>query len=140
VTATPSRPGRRLFLSVASNSSGSAGRSWAWPGTDWTRFSRFDHYLRSAQLAHEGVFDILFVSDHPALQRDNTTRPLHSFDPTVLFSAIAARVPDIGFLLTASASYNAPYNLARRLATLDHISGGRVIWKGSPHDLKKTAR
>lgn len=125
-TAPP--PDRRLYLSVAINSTGSAGQSWAWPGTDWTRFSRFNHYLRSAQLAHEGVFDIVFVSDHPALQSDNTSRPLHSLDPTVLFSAIAATVPDIGFLLTASSSYNAPYNLARRLASLDHISGGRVIW------------
>ncbi|MCX5041994.1 NtaA/DmoA family FMN-dependent monooxygenase [Aldersonia sp. NBC_00410] len=119
---------RRLFLSVALNSTGSAGRSWAWPGTEWGRFGNWEHYVRSAQLAHEGVFDIVFVSDHPALQRDNRSRPLHSFDPTVLFAAIAAAVPDIGFLLTASSSYNSPYNLARRLATLDHISGGRVIW------------
>ncbi|WP_432842433.1 NtaA/DmoA family FMN-dependent monooxygenase [Dactylosporangium sp. CA-092794] len=119
---------RRLFLSVAVNSTGSAGRSFAWPGTDWGRFSDWEHYLRSARLAHEGVFDIVFVSDHPALQRDNTSRPLHSFDPTVLFAAIAAAVADIGFLLTASSTYNSPYNLARRLATLDHISGGRVIW------------
>jgi FMN-dependent oxidoreductase (nitrilotriacetate monooxygenase family) len=121
-------PKRRLFLSVAINSTGSAGRSWASPGTDWKRFGRYDHYLRSAELAHDGLFDIVFVSDHPALQRDNTSRPLHSFDPTVLFSAIAAQIPDVGFLLTASSSYNSPYNLARRLATLDHISGGRVIW------------
>jgi len=128
MTTHANRPDRRLYLSVAINSTGSAGKSWAWPGTDWSRFSRFDHYLRSAQLAHEGVFDIVFVSDHPALQRDNTTRPIHSFDPTVLFSAIAAKVPDIAFLLTASSSYNSPYNLARRLASLDHISGGRVIW------------
>ncbi|GGN97691.1 nitrilotriacetate monooxygenase [Actinoplanes lobatus] len=118
----------RLYLSVALNSTGSAARSWAAPGTRWNRFADWNHYLRSAQLAHEGVFDIVFVSDHPALQRDNTSRPIHSFDPTVLFSAVAATVPDIGFLLTASTSYNSPYNLARRLATLDHISGGRVIW------------
>jgi FMN-dependent oxidoreductase (nitrilotriacetate monooxygenase family) len=127
---TTSRPDphRRLHLSVAINSTGSAGRSWAWPGTAWGRFADWDHYLRSARLAHEGIFDFVFVSDHPALQRDNTSRPIHSFDPTVLFSAIAATVPDIGFLLTASSSYNSPYNLARRLATLDHISGGRVVW------------
>lgn len=118
----------RLYLSVALNSTGSAARSWAQPGTKWNRFGDWSHYLRSAQLAHEGVFDIVFVSDHPALQRDNTSRPIHSFDPTVLFSAVAAAVPDIGFLLTASTSYNSPYNLARRLATLDHIAGGRVIW------------
>ncbi|MGU3500555.1 NtaA/DmoA family FMN-dependent monooxygenase [Mycobacterium sp. C31M] len=119
---------RRLFLSVAVNSTGSAGRSFAEPGTEWGRFADWQHYLASAQLARAGIFDIVFVSDHPALQRDNRSRPIHSFDPTVLFAATAAAVPDIGFLLTASSSYNSPYNLARRLATLDHISGGRVIW------------
>ena len=128
ITVTTPSSRQRLFLSVAVNSTGSAGRSWAWPGTTWSRFSNWDHYVRSAQLAREGVFDIVFLSDHPALQRDNTSRPLHSFDPTVLFAALAATVPDIGFFLTASSSYNSPYNLARRLATLDHISGGRVIW------------
>lgn len=50
---------RRLFLSVAVNSTGSAGRSWAAPGTSWGRFSDWDHYLRLAQLAHEGGFDIV---------------------------------------------------------------------------------
>lgn len=128
MASTFHRPKRRLFLSVAINSTGSANKSWQSPGTDWTRFSSYDHYLRSSQLAHDGLFDMVFVSDHPALQRDNTSRPLHSFDPIVLFSSIAAQVPDIGFLLTASSSYNSPYNLARRLATLDHISGGRLIW------------
>ncbi|MDG4667637.1 NtaA/DmoA family FMN-dependent monooxygenase [Mycobacterium sp. 236(2023)] len=119
---------RRLFLSAAINSTGSAGRSFAAPGTNWGRFADWNHYLTSARLAREGIFDIVFVSDHPALQRDNRSRPLHSFDPTVLFASVAAAVPDIGFFLTASSSYNSPYNLARRLATLDHISGGRVIW------------
>jgi FMN-dependent oxidoreductase (nitrilotriacetate monooxygenase family) len=119
---------RRLYLSAVLHSTGSAGSSWAWPGTQWNRFNDFSHYLRSAQLAREGVFDMVFVSDQPALQRENYSRPLHTFDPTVLFSALAVTVPDIGFLLTASSSYNSPYNLARRLATLDTISGGRVAW------------
>ncbi len=56
---------RRLFLSVAVNSTGSAARSWTWPGTRWNRFSDWDHYLRSAQLAHDGVFDIVFVLRSP---------------------------------------------------------------------------
>jgi FMN-dependent oxidoreductase (nitrilotriacetate monooxygenase family) len=121
-------PDRRLYLAAGINSTGWAGSSWSWPGTRWNRFNDFGHYLRAAQLAHDGVLDAVFVSDHTALQKDNRSRPLHSFDPTVLFSALAAAVPDIGFVLTASSSYNAPYNLARRLATLDTISGGRVIW------------
>jgi len=119
---------RRLYLAASINSTGWAGSSWSWPGTQWNRFNDYRHYLRAAQLAHDGVLDAVFVSDHTALQKDNRSRPLHSFDPTVLFAALAAAVPDIGFVLTASSTYNAPYNLARRLATLDAISGGRLIW------------
>jgi FMN-dependent oxidoreductase (nitrilotriacetate monooxygenase family) len=119
---------RRLYLAASINSTGWAGSSWSWPGTKWSRFNDWDHYLQTVRLAHDGVLDAVFVSDHTALQKDNRSRPLHSFDPTVLFAALAAAVPDIGFVLTASSSYNSPYNLARRLATLDAISGGRVIW------------
>jgi FMN-dependent oxidoreductase (nitrilotriacetate monooxygenase family) len=119
---------RRLYLSVGVNSTGYSGASWSWPDTCWNRFADFGHYLHVARLARTGVFDAVFVSDHTALQQDNTTRPLHTFDPLVLFSALAAAVPDIGFVLTASTSYNSPYNLARRLASLDAISGGRLAW------------
>jgi FMN-dependent oxidoreductase (nitrilotriacetate monooxygenase family) len=119
---------RRLYLAAGINSTGWAGSSWSWPGTRWNRFNDFGHYLRATRLAHDGVLDAVFVSDHTALQKDGWSRPLHSFDPTVLFAALAAAVPDVGFVLTASSSYNSPYNLARRLATLDAISGGRVIW------------
>lgn len=119
---------RRLHLTVGINSTGYIGSSWSWPGTRWDRFNDFEHYLRAARLAREGVLDAVFVSDHTALQKDPTTRPLHTFDPIVLFSALAGAVPDIGFVLTASSSYNSPYNLARRLASLDTISGGRLVW------------
>ncbi|WP_067676922.1 NtaA/DmoA family FMN-dependent monooxygenase [Nocardia miyunensis] len=119
---------RRLFLNVGVNSTGYSGQSWSDPDARWDRFLSFEHYLDIARLAHQGTFDAIFLSDHPALQAVNTARPLHSLDPIVLFTALAARVPDIGFVITASSSYNSPYNLARRLASLDHISGGRVIW------------
>jgi FMN-dependent oxidoreductase (nitrilotriacetate monooxygenase family) len=119
---------RRLYLSASINSTGWAGRSWSSPGTSWDRFNSYEHYLQCARLAHDGVLDAVFLSDHQALQKDNRARPQHSFDPTVLFAALAGVVPDVGFVLTASSTYNSPYNLARRLATLDEISGGRVIW------------
>lgn len=119
---------RRLNLGVAIHGTGSAALSWRWPGTTWNRFADFGFYQRSAEIARRGVLDAVFVSDHPALSRDSSRAPTHVFDPTVLFAAIAGAVPDIGFVLTASSTYNSPYNLARRLASLDHISGGRVIW------------
>ncbi|MET0901320.1 MAG: NtaA/DmoA family FMN-dependent monooxygenase [Mycobacterium sp.] len=121
-------PTRRLNLGVAIHGTGSGALSWKWPGTQWNRFSDYGFYQRSAEIARRGVLDAVFVSDHPALSRDASKAPTHVFDPTVLFAAIAGAVPDIGFVLTASSTYNSPYNLARRLASLDSISGGRVIW------------
>lgn len=117
-----------LILSAGVNSTGYSARSWDAPGRAKNRFLDYSHYQDAAQIAHEGGLDALFLSDHPALQRDNTSRPIHTFDPLVLFTSLAADVPDIGFFLTASTSFNSPYNLSRRIASLDHISGGRVIW------------
>lgn len=121
-------PRRRLNLGVAIHGTGSADLAWKWPGTTWNRFNDFAFYRRCAEIARRGVLDAVFVSDHPALSRDASRAPTHVFDPTVLFSAIAGAVPDIGFVLTSSSTYNSPYNLARQLASLDTISGGRVIW------------
>lgn len=128
MTRNTNTPKRRLTLGAAIHGTGSGALSWKWPGTKWNRFNDFDFYRRSAEIARRGVLDAVFVSDHPALSRDSSRAPVHVFDPTVLFAAIAGAVPDIGFVLTASSTYNSPYNLARRLASLDTISGGRVIW------------
>lgn len=121
--SAPSRP----FLTVGVNSTGYHGQSWKM-GSPPDRFLDIGYYRRIAEIAHEAVFDGLFLSDHPALQEDGTSRPLHSLDPLILFSALAEAVPDIGLILTASTAFNSPYNLARRLATLDLISGGRAGW------------
>ncbi|MEZ5149775.1 NtaA/DmoA family FMN-dependent monooxygenase [Rhodococcus zopfii] len=126
--ARPPQPQRRLTLAASIVGAGASARAWNWPGTKWNRFADWEHYRRSAEIARSGILDAVFVSDHPALQRDSSRGPGHLFDPITLFSAIAGAVPDIGFVLTASTSYNSPYNLARRLASLDTISGGRVIF------------
>jgi len=120
-------PHHRLNLTASVVGTGTSGLSHDWPGRAWNRFADFRHYEHLARVARRGVLDAIFLSDHPALSRDTSRAPIHTFDPIVLFSAIAGAVPDIGFLLTASTSYNAPYNLARRIASLDSISGGRVI-------------
>jgi len=117
---------RRLILTAGINSTGYVGDSFRL-GAPPLAFADYTHYLKATRIAHEGRFDAVFLSDHPALMIDPAQRPLHSLDPIVLFASLAAQVPDIGFELTASSTYNSPYNLARRVATLDLISGGRVI-------------
>ncbi|MGR9132329.1 NtaA/DmoA family FMN-dependent monooxygenase [Rhizobium leguminosarum] len=118
---------KRLILTAGINSTGYLADSWRHVGGSPLVFAEFDHYLRTTRIAHAGTLDAVFFSDHPALGADPAQRPLHSFEPLTLSTALAVAVPDIGFEITVSSTYSAPYDLARRLATLDHISGGRVI-------------
>jgi alkanesulfonate monooxygenase len=60
-----------------------------------------------------------------ALKRSHTVT---SFEPFTLLSALAASTERIGLVATASTTYDAPYHIARRFASLDHISGGRAGW------------
>ncbi|WKL39361.1 NtaA/DmoA family FMN-dependent monooxygenase (plasmid) [Sinorhizobium meliloti] len=85
------------------------------------------YYKRLTELAHRGLFDAVFFSDHPALMTDPNSRPFHTIDPLILCTALAAQVPDIGFVATMSSTYNSPYNLARRTQSTDIVSGGRLI-------------
>ncbi|PNU05524.1 NtaA/DmoA family FMN-dependent monooxygenase [Novosphingobium guangzhouense] len=124
---TQSIPDRRLHLNVGINTTGYLGNAWKYARLKPRDVTDIQHYLRLARLAHKGVFDAVFLSDMPLLRPDPASRPLHTFDPLILLTAIAASVPDIGLVATVSSTYNSPYNLARRAQTLDLISGGRLI-------------
>lgn len=119
---------RYLNLNVGINSTGYLGPAWRHrKGGARLDFVDPEYYIRLSQIAYRGVFDAVFFSDHPALMTERTGRPFHSLDPLIVLTAIAARVPDIGLVLTASSTYNSPYNFARRTQTLDVISNGRLI-------------
>ncbi|NHT75584.1 FMN-dependent oxidoreductase (nitrilotriacetate monooxygenase family) [Rhizobium sp. PP-F2F-G38] len=118
---------RKLNLNVGINTTGYLGH--AWPYRTGTRHDINDpaYYRRLTELAHKGLFDAVFFSDHPALMTDPEGRPFHTIDPLILCTALAAQVPDIGFVATMSSTYNSPYNLARRTQSTDIVSGGRLI-------------
>jgi FMN-dependent oxidoreductase (nitrilotriacetate monooxygenase family) len=118
---------RRLHLNVGINTTGYLASAWKYSRTQPRDVTDIQHYLRLSRLAHEGVFDAVFLSDMPLLRPEPNGRPLHTFDPLILLTAIAASVPDIGLVATVSSTYNSPYNLARRAQTLDIISGGRLV-------------
>ncbi|WP_261326963.1 LLM class flavin-dependent oxidoreductase [Rhizobium leguminosarum] len=118
---------KRLILTAGISSTGYLADSWRHVGGSPFVFAEFGHYLRTTRIAHAGTLDAVFFSDHPALGAHPAQRPLHSFEPLTLSTALAGAVPDIGFEITVSSTYSAPYDLAPRLATLAHISGGRVI-------------
>jgi FMN-dependent oxidoreductase (nitrilotriacetate monooxygenase family) len=81
-----------------------------------------------AQTAERGGFDSVFLADHPGMMNDGAHRPAGALEPTIVLAMMAAGTRHIGLIATASTSYNDPFNLARRFASLDHVSGGRAGW------------
>ncbi|ANL31862.1 nitrilotriacetate monooxygenase component A protein (plasmid) [Rhizobium phaseoli] len=120
-------PARKLNLNVGINTTGYLPNAWKYRTGTRHDINDPDYYRRLTELAHKGLFDAVFFSDHPALMTDPNSRPFHTIDPLILCTALAAQVPDIGFVATMSSTYNSPFNLARRTQSADIISGGRMI-------------
>ncbi len=107
--------------------------AWRYPGAFTDANFNFAHYKRFAQTLERGCFDAFFMADHlavlnmpmAALKRSATVT---SFDPLTLLPALAAVTEHLGLIATASTSYNDPYHVARKFASLDHLSGGRAGW------------
>ncbi|MQY20521.1 LLM class flavin-dependent oxidoreductase [Nocardia macrotermitis] len=119
---------RTLHLNAFLMSTGHHEASWRLPESDPLAHLNIEHYIRLAQTAERGRFDSIFFADSPVLQGDPGRRPVGKLEPTVLLTAIALRTSHLGLIATASTSYNDPYNLARRFASVDWVSGGRVGW------------
>jgi FMN-dependent oxidoreductase (nitrilotriacetate monooxygenase family) len=87
------------------------------------------HYREIARIAEHGRLDSLFMADNIAIAEYRAEyMPQTLFDPVELLSALAATTERIGLIATGSTTYSAPWDLARRFATLDFVSGGRAGW------------
>jgi alkanesulfonate monooxygenase len=107
--------------------------AWRYPGSFPDANFNFTHLKRFIQKLEHGKFDAFFMADHlavmnmpiNALKRSHTVT---SFEPFTLLAALAGATERIGLVATASTTYDEPYHVARRFASLDHISGGRAGW------------
>ena len=88
----------------------------------------FGSYVNAARLAERACFDMLFVADVFSLTPSGNRADSFRFEPLTLLSALAAVTSRIGLVGTATTSFNEPYNVARKFASLDHISNGRAGW------------
>ncbi|MDR2127461.1 MAG: LLM class flavin-dependent oxidoreductase [Burkholderiaceae bacterium] len=116
---------RQLHLNLNFLNAGTHAAAWRWPGNDPKAFIDIGYFTRVARLAEEGTFDAIFLADRPAISR-HEFRPFQALEPTVVLTAIAAATRHIGLIGTVSSSFNEPYNIARRFATLDHVSAGKI--------------
>jgi FMN-dependent oxidoreductase (nitrilotriacetate monooxygenase family) len=107
--------------------------AWRYPGALADANFNFPAIRRFAQTLERGRFDAFFMADHlavlnmpvEALKRSHTVT---SFEPFTLLSALAGATERIGLVATASTTFDEAYHIARRFASLDHISGGRAGW------------
>ncbi|MFD8076845.1 LLM class flavin-dependent oxidoreductase [Streptomyces sp. NPDC059718] len=120
--------GRQLHLNAFLMNTGHHEASWRLPESDPYASVDLDHYRNLARIAERGTFDSIFLADGPVLFSDVGQRPSGALEPLTLLTALATATEHIGLIATASTSYNSPYNLARRFASLDHVSGGRAGW------------
>ncbi|WP_437279132.1 LLM class flavin-dependent oxidoreductase [Sorangium sp. So ce375] len=121
------RPGQ-LHLNAFLMSVGHHEASWRLPESDPFANTSVAHFKNLARIAERGKLDSLFLADSPVLWNNVGRRPAGTLDPTVLLAALAGVTEHIGLIATASTTYNEPFNLARRFASLDHLSGGRAGW------------
>ncbi|WP_111511433.1 LLM class flavin-dependent oxidoreductase [Mycobacterium kyogaense] len=122
---------RQLHLGVNVLSDGMHPAAWQFPGADPHWFTDLSYWIEVARIAERGTLDALFLADSPSLFQkpdEPLVAPPLALDPIVLLSALASATTHLGLIGTVSTSFEEPYNLARRFASLDHLSRGRVAW------------
>lgn len=106
---------------------------WRHPGAAQAALCDPRYFQHLARTAERGLFDGVFIADsvgYPPFRGPEVFAGTESpkLDPAILLAQIAAVTEKIGLIGTASTSFNQPFDLARRFASLDHVSGGRAGW------------
>ncbi|MET7767984.1 LLM class flavin-dependent oxidoreductase [Nocardia sp. NPDC005366] len=120
--------GRQLHLNAFLMTVGHHEAAWRLPESDPHAHVDIDYFVELARTAERGKLDSIFFADSPSLMGDPGRRPGGKLEPTVILTAVAVQTSRIGLIATASTSYNDPYNLARRFASVDWVSNGRAGW------------
>nr|WP_290447758.1 LLM class flavin-dependent oxidoreductase [Pseudomonas sp. 21LCFQ02] len=121
-----------MILGAFIPSAGYMSAVWRHPDAATDLFRDFEHFRWVAQTLEAAHFHAVFFNDAVNVDPDKASlanSPMSvRWDPLVLLPALALSTSKIGLIGTASTTYNEPYNLARKLANIDHLSAGRVGW------------
>jgi alkanesulfonate monooxygenase len=125
---------KQLRLGAFFNPTGHHVASWRHPDADADAGINLQHYVHIAQTAERAKFDMIFLADNLCVRRahmdalSRSAQYIANFEPLTLLSALSTCTSRIGLVATASTSYNEPFHVARKFASLDHLSGGRSGW------------
>ena len=131
---TKRSPRGYMKLGAFTHPTGNHVAAWRHPDAQADAGTNVEHYIAFAQTAERAKFDLMFLADAVATRNGNLEalsrwpQYMAYFEPITLLSAIASVTKRIGLVSTATTSYNEPYNIARKYASLDHISHGRAGW------------
>ncbi|WP_210163880.1 LLM class flavin-dependent oxidoreductase [Agrobacterium larrymoorei] len=118
--------------------------SWRHRAAPGREIFDLDYYRNLAEIAEEAKIDTIFIADHLGIWDTFESGVAHyanaRLEPLSLVAALSAVTKKIGFIVTASTSYNEPYNIARTFASLDHLSKGRVAWNVVTSALEEEAK
>src|SRR5579862_4118574 len=131
MTTTPRLdPSRRyLNLNVYLRNSGYHEAAWLVSPADPARVLDPRHYIDLARTAERGILDSIFLPDSPGVAEFRSEfLPGAGLDPLQLLSSVATATEQVGLIATVSTTYSYPWDVARRLATLDFLSNGRAGW------------
>ena len=110
---------------------------WAHPRDTASRYNTLDYWLDLARTLERGKFDAVFLADVLGIYDVYGGSPSAALaqgvqvpvgDPMLLVPAMAVVTEHLGFGVTCTLSYEHPYPFARRMSTLDHLTGGRIGW------------
>ncbi len=128
------RPTAQLRLGAFFNPTGHHVASWRHPRAQADAGINFKHYVEIAQTAERGKFDMIFLADNIGVREakmealSRSAQYIANFEPITLISALAGGDRAHRAHLHRLTSYNEPFHVARKFASLDHISGGRAGW------------
>ncbi|MFB9949204.1 LLM class flavin-dependent oxidoreductase [Rhizobium puerariae] len=129
------KPGAKIKFGVYGTATGANSSGWRHPDAAADMGMNIEAAAAMAQLAEDALMDFVFLADSMAMRGHDweilsrgSTRYVAQFEPLTLLSALAMVTTHIGLVATLNTSYEEPYLLARRFASLDLLSGGRAGW------------
>ena len=126
---------RQMRIGLSIRYLGYHAAAWRHPDVPPGGASDYQYFLNSARIAERGKLDMIFFADGIGIRgRDEPAGSLcrsaqnAELEPLTLLAALAPMTKHIGLVATASTTYNEPFHIARKYASIDHISGGRAAW------------
>lgn len=126
---------RQMHLGAFLYPTGHHVAAWRHPQAQPDAGISITYYRQLAELAERGLFDLVFLADGVGVRGDDlealsrtAIRYVGQFEPLTLLSALSAVTSRVGLVATVSTTYNEPFHIARKFASLDHLSDGRAGW------------